>query len=91
MSTRPTEGHHEPTPLSRQHAARLGFDPGTPACIIADKLQASRRGAEADEVRNSETAAEIAAMRVVAVVRYSRRQFYTLDERYDSETGELDS
>lgn len=71
------------TPASERAAAAVGLDAGTPAGIVADKLEDAGRTAAAAAVRQSETAEQIAAMRVYAKVTYQGRTYYVVAETRD--------
>jgi hypothetical protein len=72
------------TPASQRAAHSLGLDPSTPAALVADALTESGvRDEVADKIRHSETAEEIAALRVYAKVRYKARDYYVVAEMLD--------
>lgn len=71
----------EATPASDRAAASVGLDTGTPADIVADRLQDEGRDKEAAAIRTP--AEDLSGCRVFAKVEYKGQTYYVIAETRD--------
>lgn len=69
------------TAASDRAAARVGLEPGTPAGIVADRLEEAGDAKRADELRKP--VEDLSDCRVYAKVEYKERTYYVIAETKD--------